>query len=83
MIQPPEYVKIRIKGLKWIGTAWLFMFVSGIYGLFNDSAFLMWNKTRDELIRNNFIFAIVIILFVIGLYYINKAEQLEKTLGSD
>ena len=74
----PTSVKVRKIGGGFIFSAILIMLIMGIYSLFNDSAILMWNKTREEILRFHLTCSIAIILGVIGYCFLGLADQIDK-----
>lgn len=76
-------VKVRKIGGGFILSAILVMLIMAIYTLFNDSAFFMWNKTREEILRCHFTFFTVAILALIGYYFLNLADQIDTESTKD
>jgi hypothetical protein len=78
MDQIPKSHKLRMRGMKIIGCVWLLALVVGIYSLFNDSAFFIWNKTREEILFNFYWMGFSFLGCIWGLYYIAQADELVK-----
>jgi hypothetical protein len=70
--------RIRKIGAYFLTSAILIMLVMAFYSLFNDSAFFIWNKTRNEILRVYYTFGTVLILGAIGYYFLDIADQIEK-----
>ena len=84
---PDSFVKEQTRLRNWSGRFFVLLFVEmigfGVYSVFFQSAILMWNKTQEELVINNFIFATFIFTALAAYYFRNKADELvtefEKT----
>ena len=70
--------RIRKLGAGFLTSAILIMLFMAFYSLINDSAFFIWNKTREEILRAYYTFGSVLILGSIGYYFLDIADQIDK-----